>query len=188
MMKIAGIELSNGLNIENRESYLEITYSWYHPFYWVFLGFSLLMNVMVINIIWDDLFSGNVPILVPSFFILGGLLFLYLSLRKLLNSVKIFITSDKIKINEGPIPTFGNNELDTRKIKQFYCKALRTATKANGPTSLSCQVHAIMNDNTHELILGGLIDRQQSLSFESEVEKFLGLKDIKIDGEIDKNW
>ncbi|MEK9671034.1 MAG: hypothetical protein VW268_00835 [Rhodospirillaceae bacterium] len=67
-------------------------------------------------------------------------------------------------------------------VKQLYAK--RTTRLGRGSNRIGYAVHAILDKCDNVKVLGGLDSEEQAIFIEKEIEKFLGIEDRKVPGEI----
>lgn len=106
----------------------------------------------------------------------------YYLIAGLVNSTTITVLNGLVKIAHGPIRVPGNREIKADALRQLYTKRIVHHTK-NG-TSISYELRALTADERDEKLLGGLEKEEQGLFIEQEIEKFLGITDRPIRGEV----
>ena len=91
-----------------------------------------------------------------------------------------------LSVRHGPLPWRGNLDLPTDGIEQLFCQnKLRTNRDSDGHTTTSRQyeVHAVIHGQKQKL-LGGLHEADQALFVEQRLERFLGIEDRSVSGEM----
>lgn len=110
----------------------------------------------------------------------------YFSLAGCLNSTVIRVADGIVSLRHGPLPWLGNVELPTDSIEQIYCQnKLRKSRNDDGRTTTSMQyeVHAVVGGQKQKL-LGGLSEADHALFVEQRLERFLGIEDRPVLGEM----
>lgn len=166
------VALPNGLELEKSERQLRLSYSWRGPIL-VFLTLWLL--------IWDGVCSvfvmagiaaamkGNLAGLgvffIPHIWI--GIAMTYFYVTLLFNRTTVFCDQDRLKVSHGPLPWFGQRDLDARDIEQLF-----VVTHRGKNTSYTLE--ARLKSGQTVRILGNT-PRGQLEFIEQEVEAFLGI-------------
>jgi hypothetical protein len=162
---------------------LEITRRWF-SFKFIFLTFFTLFwdgfmvvwfGIAISQGIWPMAAFGTLHGAV-------GIGLLYYVLAGYLNKTVITVDKRELAIAHGPLPWFGNKQMNPKDIEQLYCKEKIHHSRRS--TNYSYEVHAILRGGTHEKILSGLDESEQVLYIEQEIERFLEIKDRPVRGEL----
>lgn len=113
-----------------------------------------------------------------------GLAMIYGVLLTIFEVTKVQITEGKLRIRNGPLPYTGNQEFSVRELDQLYTK--RNVSHGRDSTSVSFELHAVLNDRRHVKLMEGLEDSAQALYLEQELEDFLGIEDRPVAGELER--
>jgi len=108
----------------------------------------------------------------------------YFCLASWLNSTRITLDGMYLRIEHGPLPWPGGLELPTSNIEQLFTKQVVHRGK-HGP-HYSFELHAALRDGSQRKLLSGLSDAEQALYIEQEAERFLGVEDRAVSGEISR--
>ena len=108
-----------------------------------------------------------------------GVPMFYHSLAGLLNTTTVRIHNGALTIRHHPLPWFGSLTLEFSEIKQVYVKEI-----IHGENNRSYEVWAILDFDTHKMILKDLSDVEHGLYFEQEIERVLKIKDRPVPGEV----
>lgn len=111
-----------------------------------------------------------------------GLFLIYWVATTFLNTTLITVNSEVLDIKHGPIPAWGNKTLNPGEIAQIFCKEIISRSRRS--TSVTYEVAAIMNDQRRESLLTGLHNPEQALYIEQEIERFLGIENRPVSGEM----
>jgi hypothetical protein len=98
-----------------------------------------------------------------------------------LNRTRITVGRGKVSVRHGPLPWFGNLEMDSSALKQLYVKEVISNSR-NG-TTVRYDLNALTREGRSIKFAGGMETSDQALYIEQEIEKFLGIKDGPVKGE-----
>lgn len=129
-------------------------------------------------------FTQNAPwimVVFPVAHVAVGVGLTYFVLCGFLNSTSIEVESGGLRIRHGPLPWWGNRTIETADLKQLYCQR-RVRSSRNG-TSETYELHAQLANGTQLKLLSGLEEAQDALYLEQQIEKYLGIRDIRVAGE-----
>ncbi len=177
------VPMPRGIRVEELGGMLEIRRRWFGPafiflaFFCVFWnGFMIFWHAMALSMgAWFMSLFGLLHTAV-------GIGLAWFTLAGLLNTTTIRARRGLVEITSGPIPCGGNATLSTDDLAQLYCKESVSHSK-NG-TSYSYQVLAVTKANVRKTLLKGLNEADQALFIEQELERFLGIEDRPMPGEI----
>jgi hypothetical protein len=99
-----------------------------------------------------------------------------------LNRTYVTISYDALSIVHKPLPAPGQKTVNRNELKQLYSKE-KVHHGRNG-TSYSYDVMAITHGGQTIKLLAGLDASEQALFIEQEIEKYLGIRDEAVRGEI----
>jgi hypothetical protein len=88
-------------------------------------------------------------------------------------------------IKHGPIPAWGNKNLNAGELKQLYSRE-RVSYSKKGRPDHSYEMHAETKSGKDIKLLAGLENKEQVLYIEQEIERFLKIKDENVIGEISR--
>ena len=162
-----------------------ITRSWFSHAVWFLLFFCVIWNPFLV--FWYTMaFASNAPFIFKVFPILHvavGLSLSYTVLTMFFNSTVIIAGPQRFRIHHGPLPAFGNVQLEAADLVQLYGKEKISHSRKHG-TSISYELWAKMRDGTAKKLVGGLNDDQQALFLEQRLEKAMGIQDRTMPGEL----
>lgn len=177
---------------------LTIQYRWFQWALFFLLFFAIAWDSFLIGWYWmltSGPFGGDngmpgpfklIFFVFPIAHVAVGVGLTYFVLAGFLNSTVIRVADGMLRVRHGPIPWRGNLDLPTDGIEQIYCqKKLRTNRDDDGrtTTSMNYEVHAVINGQKNKL-LGGLNDADHALFIEQRLERFLGIEDRPVPGEM----
>jgi hypothetical protein len=94
------------------------------------------------------------------------------------NSTVITVESDQLTIKHRPLPWLGNRTLYRNDFIQLYCEEVRNK---NGS---SYRLNAVLQNHKKLKLISGIQDRSQAIYFEREIERFMGIENVHVDGEM----
>jgi hypothetical protein len=106
-----------------------------------------------------------------------------------LNRTHIVVSRGKLTVRHEPVPWPGNKVLEVSNFKQLYAK--KTVTRSSkGGKSVSYGVNALTVGGQDLQLVGGLQNGEQAHFIEQQIEKYLGIQDVYVDGgmEADEGW
>ena len=108
----------------------------------------------------------------------------YIALAKFLNKTHIYTSKNAIEIKQRPLPWLGNMRIDVANIAQLFSK--RVLKRSGSNTSATYEVHVITSDNQEIKLVSGLAKKEQAWFIENNIEKYLGIEDAAVRGELEK--
>lgn len=183
MAKKIKIGLPDKLELFHRGSYIEIVRKWF--------GWQIVL-MTVFAMFWDGFLfiwyskvgeSGEaMAIYFPLMHVAVGIGLTYYVVAGWFNRTHIFVSHGKIAVHHRPILWWGNKELESSNLKQLYVK--EKISQSRNSTSVTYEVHAITHNGRNIKLVTGLETSEQALYIEQEIEKYLGIEDIPVKGEI----
>ena len=175
--------LPKGLELDRSGPYLQIAYKWF--------GWNTVFLSMFV-VVWDGilitLYSGMrahldpVALLLPSVHVLAGIVMTYSAIAGWFNRTYIRVGQGRLEVFHRPVPWIGNKTLPAIEIKQLFVNDHQEYR--NKSLTVTYEVHAITQEGKTIKLVRGLASHEQGLFMEQEVEKYLGLKDIPVKGEL----
>ena len=204
----APIQLPNGWKLERRDGTamdatfgyranapapvqeFVLSWRWFSPLKHLFmLVFAVGWNAFLL--FWyTSAAGGDAPWLFyvfPLVHVAVGIGIGYGALAGVFNRTTITIERDTLSVRHGPLPWLGNREISKQDLQQLFCRekvAQRRGNNSHGGT-ISYEVHAQLGDSEVKLI-GGLSDARQAMYIEQLFETTLGIKDVRVAGELPK--
>jgi hypothetical protein len=171
------------LHIEQDGAELRLTRRWFSPTY-IFLGiFAIFWNgfmavwfgIAIISRMWPMALFGSIHAAI-------GLFIAYVAVAGLVNSTLVRIGMGEIEVSHSPLPWRGNRRIETAGIAQLYSKEVSYRSRRR--TTQSYEIHAATGDGRDIKLLSALETSEQALYLEQEIERYLGIKDLPMRGEI----
>ncbi len=167
---------------------LDISFTWWvphkKPAFLIF--FTLFWNSIVSIFVVVALVTGEWLMLAGiSIHLTIGLGLVYYLLCKYFNKTTFRVTRNYLTTEHSPfpVPFYGAKDVEVSEIDQLYSKEYVAATQNNRPIH-AYAVYLITKSGKEVKVLKGLDTPQQALYIEQEVEKFLGLIDRRVKGEL----
>jgi hypothetical protein len=171
------------VDFQHHGDHIEIVRRW-------FTGTILFMTFFLVFwdgflIVWYQLLPPQAPAFAryfPLLHVVIGIGFTYWVIAGWFNRTRILVGQGALSVRHGPIPWFGQHQLDTMTIRQLYAKE---HTRWNdGSKTVTYEVHVITRDNRDIKILSGLETSEAALFIEHEVERYLRIEDAPVKGAI----
>ncbi|MEZ4885562.1 MAG: hypothetical protein R3E32_12590 [Chitinophagales bacterium] len=182
------VTMPDNVEMLRLQNELDITFDWWSnskkPYFLIF--FTLFWNSIVGIFVIVGLLTGQwVMLAAISIHLSIGVGLAYYLLCKYFNKTTFRVTRRYLTTEHRPfpVPFYGAKDVEVSEIDQLYCKEYVAATQNNVPV-YAYAVYLITKDSQEVKVLKGLDTPQQALYIEQEVEKFLGLVDRKVSGEL----
>jgi len=177
--------LPDKIHVQHQGPVLEITRRWFGGKHVLMAVFTVGWNAFLF--FWysqalqgDDL----VVILFPLIHVAVGVSLIYQTLSGFLNRTSIRVTYEQLRIRHYPIPHWRNRTILSRDLIQLYSKEKTKRSSKN--TSVTYEMHALTRDGKNVKLLSGLDSSEQALYIEQEIERYLGIRDEPVRGEISR--
>ncbi|PHI19313.1 hypothetical protein CEQ90_13215 [Lewinellaceae bacterium SD302] len=155
----------------------ELVISWKNS---LFAGIILTFMGMIWTFVGLVLgFVESEPVLFVMPFI--GFMILYMGLVFMINRTKIRASMQTIKVEQGPLPWFGNKEVRTSDVQQLFVIE-NGQKKVNNKVTPLYALKAKLKSSPHKpLTLAGLLDgKAKALEMEKVIERYLNIQDEAI--------
>ena len=162
---------------------LQLTYHWYSAKYIGMIVFTLFWNGFMC--VWHAISLSQGAYMMSVFGLLHtaiGIGVAYFTLAGFLNRTTVTAEMGMLTIRHAPLPWPGNKQLWDEQFEQLFSKEKVSHSK-NG-TNYSYEVHVALRDGEQVKLLGGLDKAEQALFIEQELERYLGIADKPVRGEI----
>jgi len=181
----APIEIGLPERLTYREDglHLEIVRRWFGPKFLFLTAFTVFWDGFLV--FWYDqaIGSGDTLMLVfPLLHVGVGIGLTYYVIAGWLNRTQVYVDKAGLHVRHRPVPWIGNINVPSLELKQLYVKEKESRTR-NG-TSVSFEVRAVTHGGRNIKIVDGLETQEQAFFIEQKVEKFLGIKDMAVPGEL----
>lgn len=179
--------------VEDDGHELTIRQRWFQWAILFLMFFAIAWDSFLVG--WYSMFAGGggppgvfgiVFFVFPIAHVAVGVGLTYFVLAGFLNSTVIRVADGMLSVRHGPLPWRGNLDLPTDGIEQIYCQnKIHKSRDDDGHTRTSMQyeVHAVINGQKQKL-LGGLHEADHALFVEQRLERFLGIEDQGVPGEM----
>jgi len=182
------VTLPKGVTLDETGSELVITRSWFH--------WSVLF-LTVFCVFWDGFLvmwygialhggargAAAAPMLLfPLIHVAVGVGLTYFVVCSYVNRTVVTVNGSTLSVRHAPLPWPGNQVLDARRIDQLYCMQKVSHTK-NG-TRTTYELYALDPEQRKTRLLKGLQDPDQVRFLEQEIERYLGIEDRPVSGEL----
>jgi hypothetical protein len=100
----------------------------------------------------------------------------YEALTNLVNRTTVAVQGQTLKVEHGPIPARGNHRIHARDVVQLYAVNEKAGY----------ELHVALTDGSSMPLLKDLPELNQALYIEQQIESALGLDDVRMPGEVEK--
>lgn len=177
------VPLPRGMTCEDRGASLVITRPW-----WTFATIFL----MVFTVLWDGFLLVWFGIalaqglwfmaLFATIHALVGLGLTWFCIASFFNTTTVEADGNRLRVSHGPVPWPGGREFATAGLTQLF--TVQHVHRSRNGTSISYELAAVLADGRRETILKGVDSQEQALYLEQTLERFLGIEDRPVDGEV----
>jgi hypothetical protein len=177
------VPLPENMTLEQEPGGLVIRRRWFGWQYIFLLVFAIFWDGFLLIFI-GIAFSFRVGAfaLFPSIHVLVGIFITYTAIAGLVNMTTIHVGYEGVRVRHGPLPWRGNTQLATTDLRQVFCR--ERVTRGRGSTSVYYDVYAIRADGSDTKVVSSLPNAEQALFLEQEIERYLGIKDQPVRGEV----
>lgn len=182
---IREIDIPKNMNIIEKSNLIEFEYRWFKAKYFIsllatpFCAYFLIKSEYIIG----DFNQLTIPVILLIAF---TALVIYYSLAKLLNTTRIHVNNQEIRVQSGPLPMNKNLILKKSDVKQLYVTQHRIGHRYY-VYATTYQINVILADKNVITLVKGLDTPHQGRFIEHKIEDFLDITDIHVEGELEKN-
>jgi len=182
MVEKIDIGLPDKLGLSHHGSHIEITRKWFGWQTVLLTAFAIFWDGFLFT--WYSNIGENTDPMATYFplFVAVGIGITYWAIAGWFNQTRIVVGQGKMAIHHGPLPWPGNRQIDTLNLKQLYTK--ERITRGRNRTYMTYEVHATTHNSQNIILVSGIYISEQALYIEQEIEKYLGIKDIPVKGEM----
>ncbi|MEQ8702848.1 MAG: hypothetical protein RIC19_02955 [Phaeodactylibacter sp.] len=173
------IPMPPGIEAQAMLSELNIQIRWRNRVQGFLVFFTILWNIFVFPFAIFAFLIGELQILLfMSLHLSVGVWLLYTLVANLVNKTTIQATNQKLIVEHAPlpIPFRGNQEADTRDIRQLYVEEY-VASTTNGRPNIRYALSARMHSGQRLELIKGLKNPEEGLYIEQQIERFLDIED-----------
>lgn len=179
----ASVTLPEGMTCEDHGATLVVTRRWW-SFTTIFLAvFTVLWDGFLV--VWFGIALAQglwFMALFATIHALVGLGLTWFCVASFFNTTTVTADRSRLRVAHGPVPWPGGSELATAGLTQLF--TVQHVHRSKNGTSYSYEVAAVLADGRRETILKGVESEAQALFLEQSLERFLGIEDRPVDGEV----
>ena len=174
------VPIPSGFTIDKSVNELTITFKNKGPKFYILLGFSITWIIFCFGFMFmgpDSSFSiifGIAPLFI-------GLALFYYGLTGILNTTILQIKDRILTVTFKPLWWFGSKNIETNKIIQLFTKQIEY--KNNNSITYAYSLEAIMRENQTIKVLSMIESAEVCRCFEQQIERFLHINKLPIEGE-----
>ncbi|HMQ31313.1 MAG TPA: hypothetical protein PKD53_11325 [Chloroflexaceae bacterium] len=179
------VPLPERFAIERPAGGLRISWRWFTPAAIFLAVFALFWNGFLCVFFWGALSGGAGGFaMFASLHVLVGIGVAYWALAMFVNGTTVEASYGALAVRHGPLPALGNLDLPRDGIRQLYC--VERVRRSRRSTTVSYSLQAVKADGGSVAVVKGLDNPEQALYLEQELERFLGIRDEGVRGELRK--
>ncbi len=186
-----GALIPDGLEVLRLSEELEIDVNWRRAAsrsgIRFLMFFTAVWNLILLPFILVAIFTGEFQILLfTSLHLAVGLGLIYYLARIFLNTTKVIVNRSGIVLSTGPLraPWSKPKRISRSDIRQLYVSKYKSST-TNGRPNYAYALYVILH-NTQKIKLLSQMSLETQLYLEQEIERFLGIRDVRVSGEVPK--
>jgi hypothetical protein len=178
------INIPKNMHLKKRSGRLEFEYSWFKIKYLIALFAVPFFTYFLVN---SKYIVGGFNELTASVILAftAALFVFYFSLAKLINTTKISVSREGIKVGHGPLLFSKNLIVKRDDVTQLYVTKHRFGHRYY-LYSTTFQINVILKNKNVLTLVKGLHSAGQGRFIENEIEDFLDITDIHVEGELAK--
>lgn len=179
------IDFPKNMHLKKRSNSLEFQYSWFKIKYFISFFAAPLFTYFLVN---SEYIVGNFNQLTTSVILLviSSLIVVYYSLAKLINTTRILVSHQGIRVSHGPLLFSKNVIVKRNDVTQLYVTQHRVGHRYY-LYSTTFQINVILKNEDVITLVKGFHNAAQGRFIENKIEDFLDIDDIHVDGELAKN-
>lgn len=179
------IEIPKNMQLMEKANSLEFEYNWFKTKYIIAIFAAPLFAFFLVKseYITGDFNQFTIPVVILT---VASIVVIYYCLAKLLNTTRISVTHEEIKVNHGPVPFSRNLVLRKEDLTQLYVTQHRIGHRYT-LYATTYQINAILANKDIITLVKGLHLPEQGRFIENKIEDFLDITDIHVEGELEKD-
>lgn len=182
---IKNITLPKGFELNYFDEYMQITRVWHGVQTYFLLLFALIFNGVWIGSGFVEILFSERELLTKLsslVFVFLGLGLLYFTIATWLNKTQIYVSKNSIEVKHQPVPWRGSKKIKADTIEQFFVEKKHVGS-SNGNPRYTYNVLGLTSENMQVKLIAGLEFRDHARFIEKTIEDYLGIEDVKIEGE-----
>jgi len=180
------IEMPDGIDVLHLASELTLYIKWSSAFNKFLIMFAAIWNSVVLLFVLVAVLTGQwIVLLFISVHLAVAIRLTYYLIALRYNTTEISVTKLRIAIKHKPIwvPFFKNREVETYHIKQLYTSSYVAGTVNKQPQN-AYEVKLVTKSDQTIRLIHGLKRPVQAKYIEQEIEKYLQIKNVRMEGEL----
>lgn len=178
------VELPATIHVQDAGKTLHVSLRWRHWKFYPLAFFCVLWDGFMIFWFTMAIASGAWPMaLFGSLHAAVGVALTYYTVCGFVNRTTVYVGDGRIAVAHEPLPWPGARDIALDELEQLFCEERIHRTK-NG-TSYTYELHAILRDGNRIKLLSGLNAPEEAFFLEQEMERFLGIEDRAVPGELE---
>ena len=161
-----------------------ISWRWFSPVHVFLVFFALTWNAFMV--FWHYMAISSGMWIMSAFGLLHtgvGAAMAYYTAAGFLNTTSVLAGMGFLEIRHRPLPWFGARKVPSSGIRQIYGR--EKIRQGKGGASYTYEVHAVLAENGRDIrLIGMLEDPAAALFIEQELERYLGIADVPVTGEL----
>jgi hypothetical protein len=165
-----------------------IKWRWYKPTAIILAAFTLTWEGVVFVFIIPSVGSGgdDFSVKLSILFTVIGIVLAYFTLTTFVNKTRIDVNTNALTVRYGPIPSVRGLSLPRDSLRQFYCVKQLYGSRNRSSARTYYHLQALNADGLAITVIRNLQDAEEALYLEQELERFLGIKDELVRGELQR--
>lgn len=172
------------IQVQDDGTNLRLTYRWFRPVI-ILLAILCLFWIVPALIFFAGASMSRAPCFLLSMsglHVASGLALAYYTLTQFVNSTTVDVTAGRLRIQHGPLPLLGPQDVDVRQLEQLYCKEV--VHRGRGAPAVRYTLFARTRSGRSIKLVQRLPDAEEALFLEQQIERRLGIQDRTVRGEL----
>lgn len=184
------IGLPEQMRFIDHTTHIEIVRKWFAKKFLFLTPFAIFWDALLI--FWYGRLTMDSPpmaILFPLIHVGVGVWLTYYVLAGWLNRTHVYVGQGLLGVRHTPLPWPGKMNIETTDIRQLYAKEVtKIHRQPNSVTTTSTiyEVRAVTRSGRNIKIISELETQEQAIFVEQQIEKYLRIEDLPVQGEIPK--
>jgi hypothetical protein len=177
------IGLPEKMTCSEDASHVEVIRRWFGLKFVILTVFAVFWDGFLV--VWYAKALGGdslMAVLFPLIHVAIGTALTYYVVAGWLNRTQVYVDRQGLYVRHRPLPWWGKADIDAADLKQLYVKEVVSRNRKSGETTF--ELRAITHAGRNIKIVGGLETQEQGLFLEQKIEKFLGIENARVPGEV----
>lgn len=187
------IPIPERFNVERTASELRVSWRWWRAHHWFLLFFVIAWDAFLVFWYFGSpaAHGGLLFKIFPIAHVAVGAGLTYSVLTGAFNRTVLSARRGHLRVKHGPLPWRGNRDIDAADIRQLFVTEV-VSRHTDSDTNRTTVTHAydlrvVLTSNKEVTLVRKLESHAQGEYLERTFERYLGIEDRRVPGEVDKS-